>query len=190
MTTFKANDLVIPLVLSVLLATPAAFAGGSHSGGHGHEKGHGHKTGHAHGKGHAHGHAQKIDYSDVEEHEFGKASDPSLAKQTIEVDMTDNLRFNPDIVTVDKGDTVRFVVRNRGRLMHEMVLGTDESLTEHAKLMQKFPGMEHDEPHMAHVSPGGEHVMGWQFTKSGEFHFGCLVPGHFEGGMRGKIVVR
>ena len=29
----------------------------------------------------------------------------------------------------------------------------------------------------------------WKFTKTGEFYFACLVPGHFEAGMHGKIVV-
>ena len=43
---------------------------------------------------------------------------------------------------------------------------------------------------MAHVDPGKEAVMGWQFTKAGVFDFGCLVPGHYEGGMKGKITVQ
>jgi uncharacterized cupredoxin-like copper-binding protein len=29
----------------------------------------------------------------------------------------------------------------------------------------------------------------WQFTPPGEFHFGCLVPGHFEAGTKGCITV-
>jgi len=50
--------------------------------------------------------------------------------------------------------------------------------------------MEHDEPYMAHVAPGKTERIVWRFTKPGEFHYGCLVPGHFEAGMVGKIVVR
>jgi uncharacterized cupredoxin-like copper-binding protein len=50
--------------------------------------------------------------------------------------------------------------------------------------------MEHDEPHMSHVSPGKKEEMVWQFTKEGEFYFACLIPGHFEAGMIGKITVR
>jgi uncharacterized cupredoxin-like copper-binding protein len=156
-----------------------ALASGTHGGGHGHEK----PEGHGHG-------AMKIDYSDVEEHEFGKASDPMKASRTVMVDMSDGLRFEPSEVTINKGETVKFVVRNKGKLQHEMVLGTTDSLSTHAKMMMKFPGMEHDEPHMAHVDPGKEVVMGWQFTNAGVFHFGCLVPGHFEGGMKGKITVQ
>jgi uncharacterized cupredoxin-like copper-binding protein len=55
--------------------------------------------------------------------------------------------------------------------------------------MRKFPDMEHDEPYMAHVKPGGKEQLTWQFTKPGEFYFGCLVAGHFEGGMVGRITV-
>ena len=132
----------------------------------------------------------KIDYSDVEEHAFGKASDPKHAAKTIEVDMVDRLRFMPDNITVKKGETVKFVVHNKGKLQHEMVLGTEDSLEEHNKMMMKFPGMEHDEPHMAHVDPGKSYVMGWKFTKTGTFHFGCLVAGHFAGGMKGTITVQ
>ena len=131
----------------------------------------------------------KMDYSDVEEHAFGRASDPNEAAKTITVEMTDDLKFTPTTIRVKRGDTVRFVVRNKGQMLHEMVLGTDQSLTQHAAMMKKFPGMEHDEPHMAHVDPGHSHKMGWQFTNAGTYAFGCLVPGHYEGGMKGTIVV-
>jgi uncharacterized cupredoxin-like copper-binding protein len=50
--------------------------------------------------------------------------------------------------------------------------------------------MEHDEPNMLHVAPGKTGDMGWQFTKPGEFYYGCLEPGHFEAGMVGKILVK
>jgi len=73
--------------------------------------------------------------------------------------------------------------------MHEFVLGTLPELREHAELMKKFPNMEHDEPYMAHVPPGKTETIVWQFSKDGEFHFGCLLPGHFEAGMVGKINV-
>jgi uncharacterized cupredoxin-like copper-binding protein len=74
--------------------------------------------------------------------------------------------------------------------MHEIVFGTMQELKEHAELMRKNPGMEHDEPYMAHVAPGKAERIVWQFTKPGEFYFGCLIPGHFEAGMVGKVTVR
>jgi uncharacterized cupredoxin-like copper-binding protein len=124
-----------------------------------------------------------------EETAFGRAGDARRVVRTIDVDMSDRMRFAPDQVTVKQGDTVRFRVKNSGRVMHEMVLGTLEDLRPHAELMRKHPGMEHAEPYMVHVAPGRTETMLWQFTKPGEFRFGCLVPGHFEAGMMGRIVV-
>ena len=147
-------------------------------------------TAHGSKKEDGHDEAKKIDYSHAEQHPFGRASDPAKAKRTITVDMSDQMRFTPDKLEVNRGDTVRIVVRNGGKINHEMVLGTDQTLHEHAEVMKKFPGMEHEEPYMAHVDPGKEYVMGWQFTDAGTFSFGCLIPGHFDAGMKGTIVVR
>ena len=133
--------------------------------------------------------AKHIDYSKAEEHRFGRAADPKKAKRTIRVDMTDQMRFQPALITVKRGEIVRFVPVNKGQVMHEMVLGTMDDLKKHAELMRKHPEMEHDEPHMAHVSPGKSGEMGWQFTTAGEFHYGCLIPGHFEAGMIGTVKV-
>lgn len=124
------------------------------------------------------------------ETDFGRTGDPKKVVRTVTVDMADTMRFTPAVLTIKRGETVRFVVRNRGKVMHEMVIGTMQELTEHAEQMKKHPHMEHDEPYMAHVAPGKQESILWQFTKAGEFHFGCLVPGHFEAGMVGRIVVR
>ncbi len=125
----------------------------------------------------------------MEEHVFGRQGDRAKTTRTIQIGMSDAFRFSPADIEVKQGDTVRFVVKNNGKAMHEMVLGTLDQLKEHGELMKKFPGMEHDEPYMAHVAPGKTQELTWTFTKAGEFHFGCLVPGHFDAGMIGKIVV-
>lgn len=141
----------------------------------------------------AHGdqcHAKKtFDPARAEQKDFGIAGDPHKANKTIRVVMTDDMRFTPSAIKVRQGDTVRFVVSNRGKLMHETVLGTAREIAEHAELMKKFPGMEHDEPYMAHVKPGTSEQMVWTFNQPGEFEFACLMPGHFEAGMRGTISV-
>ena len=133
--------------------------------------------------------SKSIDYSKAEAQPFGIAADPRKANRTITIDMNDTMRFTPSELKIRQGDTVRFVVRNKGKVLHEMVLGTMVDLKAHAQLMLKNPGMEHDEPHMAHVAVGKTEEMGWKFTQAGEFYYGCLVPGHFEAGMMGKIVV-
>lgn len=125
----------------------------------------------------------------AEEHPFGKQGDPRKVTRTITVDMSDKMHFTPSAITVKEGETIRFVVRNKGKLLHEMVIGTMADLKEHAEMMKKHPEMEHDEPYMTHVSAGQKENMVWQFTKPGEFYFACLIPGHFDAGMTGKIIV-
>jgi uncharacterized cupredoxin-like copper-binding protein len=138
----------------------------------------------------AHAKARRFDPAKVEVTEFGQEGDPRKVVRTIEVNMADTMRFVPADVTVRRGETIRFVVRNQGRVLHEMVLGTQEAIAEHAELMKKFPEMEHADPHMAHVRPGRSGEIVWQFTRPGEFRFACLQPGHFEAGMVGKVTVK
>ena len=125
-----------------------------------------------------------------EQTRFGIAGDAAKASRTVVVEMSDQMRFSPDALVVRRNETVRFVVRNLGSVMHEMVIGTPEDLAEHAALMKRFPDMEHDAPHMAHVKPGAFGEIVWHFNRAGTFEFACLAPGHFEAGMIGRVVVR
>lgn len=121
---------------------------------------------------------------------FGRPGDPARVNRTVTVDMTDNMRFTPEVLNVKKGETLRLKVVNKGQVLHELVLGSPEEMHQHAQAMKQSPGMAHDAPQMVHVQPGGRGEMVWQFTQAGEFPFACLLPGHFEAGMRGKVVVR
>jgi uncharacterized cupredoxin-like copper-binding protein len=124
-----------------------------------------------------------------EQQPWGIAGEAKEAKRTIEIAMTDDMRFTPSNIEVKEGETVRFVVQNKGKVMHEMVIGTKKTLDEHAALMLKFPNMEHDEPHMAHVAAGKKGDLVWKFNRPGDFDFACLIPGHYQAGMVGKIKV-
>jgi uncharacterized cupredoxin-like copper-binding protein len=137
-----------------------------------------------------HSKSRIYDASKVEDTPFGRGGNAKAVTRTIKVDMADNMRFTPADVTVKRGETVRFVVHNGGKVLHEMVLGTKEALQEHAELMKKFPEMEHADANMAHVQPGKAGEIVWQFAKAGEFEFACLQPGHFEAGMVGKVTVK
>ncbi len=124
-----------------------------------------------------------------EQQPWGIAGDVKDAKRAIQISMTDDMRFTPSLIEVKEGETVRFVVQNKGKVLHEMVIGDKKTLDEHAALMQKFPTMEHDEPHMAHVSTGKKGELVWKFNRAGDFDFACLIPGHYQAGMVGKIKV-
>ena len=138
----------------------------------------------------AHAKPHKFDAAKVEATDFGQEGDPAKVTRTIKVDMADNMRFTPANLVIKRGETVRFVVHNGGKVLHEMVLGTSKALAEHAELMKKFPEMEHSDANMAHVKPGRKGEIVWQFSQPGEFQFACLQPGHFEAGMVGKLSVK
>ena len=160
-------------ILNLLLAATAAIGAAAHA--------HGDAT---------HAAPRMFDAGQVEATPFGQEGNPGKVDRTLRIGMNDRMRFEPDRITVRKGETIRFVVANQGAVLHEMVLGTAQALEEHAELMKKHPGMEHDEPNMVHVRPGATGEMVWQFTQAGEFRFACLLPGHYEAGMFGTVTVR
>lgn len=120
---------------------------------------------------------------------LGKPGDPKKATRTVEITMSDSMRFSPASISVKRNETVRFKLKNEGKLKHEMVLGTISELKAHAALMLRFPGMEHVDPNQSSVEAGQTGELVWQFTKAGTFDFACLQAGHYEAGMRGKVVV-
>jgi uncharacterized cupredoxin-like copper-binding protein len=124
-----------------------------------------------------------------EQQAWGIAGDARHAQRSIAVGMADNMRFTPARIDAKLGETIRFVVKNNGKVMHEFVIGTKAENAKHAELMVKFPNMEHDEPWMAHVPPGKTGELVWTFNRAGEFEFACLIAGHYQAGMVGKITV-
>ncbi|MBL8520076.1 MAG: cupredoxin family protein [Betaproteobacteria bacterium] len=135
------------------------------------------------------GHAKKAQAVKKEQKAWGIAGDAKAVQRTIAISMTDTMRFAPDAVSVKLGETIRFKVKNDGKMLHELVIGTKKELDEHAALMLKFPGMEHDEPYMVHVDAGKSGEIVWTFNRPGSFEFACLIAGHYQAGMKGTIQV-
>ena len=131
----------------------------------------------------AHEDAHKDDYS------IGEPGSAAKVTRTMNVDMTDNMRFTPAEIAVKQGETIRFVVKNSGQLKHEMVLGTPQELKEHYEMMMKMPMMDHDEPNKVTVDAGKSGEIIWHFTKAGKVDFACLQPGHYDAGMKGLVKV-
>lgn len=134
----------------------------------------------AHSGGHGHGHGTSA---------IGEAGKASEVTRTIQVDMLDSMRFSPASFAVKRGETIRFAVRNTGRLKHEFVLGTQRDLDEHYEVMKKFPEMEHAEDNMLSLAPGKSGELIWKFTKAGTVKAACLHPGHYDAGMKADIRV-
>lgn len=141
----------------------------------------------AHG-GEKHGSAKPAEVEKLQQ-PWGIAGTATAVTRDIAIRMTDAMRFEPNRIEVRQGETIRFVNHNTGQVMHEMVIGTQAALDEHAEMMAKFPGMEHDEPWMTHVAPNEKGEIVWTFNRPGTFGFACLIPGHYQAGMVGTLVV-
>ena len=165
------NKLLTLLLLSVVPVLAVA-AGDHHAGGH---ETHMHDVADMPGDQHASA--------------SGEAGDPAKVKRTIQMTLDDSMRFVPDKITVKAGETVRFFVKNQGRLAHELVLGSMAELKEHAEMMRKMPDMQHAEANMITLKPGQRGGLVWQFGEAGTVDFACLIPGHLEAGMVGKVAV-
>ena len=148
-----------------------------------------------------HGHAYDI----------GKPGTPAQATRTVTVVTIDN-RFTPEHVSVTKGETVRFVVRNEGQLVHEFNIGTAAMHARHRKEMAMMVEhgvleadrinwgrmkmdmgggrtMEHDDPNSLLLEPGKSGEIVWTFSTDAHLEFACNIPGHYEAGMTGDISI-
>ena len=159
------NCLLAATAALSLLASPA-LASGTHSGEHKH---------------------------DHEAMTVGKPGDAAAATKSVDIDMMEmsdgSMMFEPASLDVKAGETVRLELKNSGELDHEFVIDTDEGIQEHKAMMQKMPDMQHDEPNALRLKPGARGEIVWTFTTPGTFAFACLIPGHYEGGMKGTITV-
>jgi uncharacterized cupredoxin-like copper-binding protein len=120
---------------------------------------------------------------------IGEPGQPAAVSRSVEVEMTDDMRFTPARVDAKQGETIRFVVKNAGRLKHEFVLGTDSELKAHYTLMKKFPEMTHQEPNQVSLAAGETGEVIWRFSNAGPVPFACLQPGHYDAGMKGRVQV-
>ena len=152
------------LLAALALCGGAALAAGSHDGHHG-----------AHPAG---------------DSAIGQPGVAARASRSVRIDMNDRMRFSPERLAVRQGETVRLVVRNTGQVPHELSLGTLQDLLAHREQMARQPGMTHAEPNQITLAPGQQGEIVWHFSRAGTVHFACLIPGHYEAGMRGEIQIR
>ncbi|MER8376238.1 cupredoxin family protein [Mesorhizobium sp. M1338] len=146
-------------------------------------------SGAAHASGtHAGGHGDKAATMPI-----GNPGEAGKAKRTINISMSEKddgkMLFQPAVLRVKKGETVRLKFVNKGQVDHEFVMDVHEGIREHKALMEKFPDMEHADPNAIRLAPGARGEIIWTFANAGDFGFGCLVPGHYDSGMKGDINV-
>ena len=154
---------ILLITASLLASTAIVYAGGTHEGGH----------------------ADKM--------AVGKPGKSGHENRTIEITMKEtddgDMIFEPNTLKVKKGETIRFIIKNAGELEHEFVLDSHKEIMKHKAVMEKFPEMEHDDPNSVRLEEGKNGEVIWTFSNGGQFEFACLIPGHYEAGMKGAIKV-
>ena len=123
----------------------------------------------------------------------GEPGDPKKPFRVVEITMTDGpgtMSYSPDKIEVRKGEQIKFALKNTGYLAHEFLLDSFENNAKHKIEMQKNPEMEHDDPNGKRLESKKSAEILWRFTTTGTFEFACLIPGHYETGMKGVIVVK
>ena len=123
----------------------------------------------------------------------GEPGDPKKPYRTIELTMREGsgtMAYEPNLIEVKKGEQIMFVLLNAGALPHEFLIDSFENNAKHKIEMQKNPEMEHDDPNGKRLESKKSAEILWRFTTAGTFEFACLIPGHYETGMKGVIVVK
>jgi uncharacterized cupredoxin-like copper-binding protein len=154
--------------------------------------------------------------SPAQTYDFGQPATAAQATRSVEVVMGD-MSFDPKAIEIKAGETVRFVLVNKGQLLHEFNLGDAAMHARHQQEMLQMQqsgmlmptgmkamdhgsmatmdhsseghGMKHNDPNSVLVEPGKTTELTWTFTKATNLEFACNIPGHYQAGMVGKLTV-
>ena len=119
----------------------------------------------------------------------GGGSPTDQGPRTVQVEMTDELRFEPAEFTFQAGETVRFEVTNAGQIVHEFLIGDEAAQDEFEMEMSEGDSMAHDTDAGVSVEPGESETFEYTFAEAGDLLAGCHEPGHYGGGMKATITV-
>ncbi|TIU17743.1 MAG: copper oxidase, partial [Mesorhizobium sp.] len=122
---------IIAAAVLMAVSSGAALAGGTHAGGHGDK---------------------------AATMAIGSPGEAGKAKRTVNISMSETddgkMMFQPAVLKVKQGETVRLKFVNKGQVDHEFVMDVHEGIMEHKALMEKFPEMEHADPNSIRLAPG------------------------------------
>jgi len=143
---------------------------------------------------------------------IGEKGDPKNVDRVIKIKMYDNY-YEPNLIEVKKGETIKFLITNLGEMVHEYNIGTKEMHIKHQPEMQKLIDHEiisydkidkkkmkemskkdhslaHSHSNSIMLEPKTQGEIIWKFSKDIELEMACNIPGHYESGMVGKIITK
>ena len=110
------------------------------------------------------------------------------ATRTVRIIMKD-IAFTPASVKVSKGETVRFVFRNDGKLAHDAFVGDEAAQADHEEEMRIGDGDHGHGEEAVTVEPGDTAELEHTFTDAGSVLIGCHQVGHYDAGMKVTVTV-
>ena len=140
---------------------------------------------------------------------IGSKGNEENVDRVIKVLMYDNY-YQPNNFKVKKNETIKFIVQNKGELVHEFNIATKEMHLKHQpemmmmveneillidkvdkkkmkEMSKKNPAMAHSHSNSVLLSPGESAELIWKFSNSVDVEAACNVPGHYDAGMVAKI---
>ena len=111
--------------------------------------------------------------------EPGFVAGTKATPREIKIQVTDLLLFEPNVVSVQQGETITFRITNTGQATHEFKVGPM------ADVFDDNPST----PEVADITPASTKTLTYTFTGTGPYAFACHAPGHFENGMYGFVNV-
>ncbi len=165
--------LTVSLVYAASVLAGAGYGKNEHAGGH---DDHSNKQGH------------DMMAMGVHKSTVGEPAKTSQATKRIKVSLTDDMKivFSEDLDSIKSGTVIQFIVKNDGKINHEMSIGSEEEQLAHAEMMRQMPDMKHEEGNTVSVDPGKLKFLTWRFEGNGTVMFACNNPGHYEAGMHRK----
>ena len=141
---------------------------------------------------------------------IGEKGDPNKVDRVVNIKMYDNY-YEPNVVKIKKGETIKFIVENLGELVHEYNIGTKEMHVKHQPEMQKLIDHEiilgdkidkvkmkkmskmdhslgHSHANSVMLEPKKTGELIWKFSKDINLEMACNIPGHYETGMVGNLI--
>jgi len=129
--------------------------------------------------------------------------------RVITVLMYDNY-YEPNQIKIKKNETIKFLVKNKGELVHEFNIATKAMHLKHQtemmemveneiilvdkidkikmkEMAKKNLSMAHSHSNSVLLSPGESAELIWKFSNTLDIEAACNVPGHYEAGMITKI---
>lgn len=126
---------------------------------------------------------------------FGSPSSPataqSLGPRKVTFILVDNAYQPKTALKVRRGETVTFTFLNKGKVLHEALIGTLGVQLAHEKEMAGMGAAMamKDESDRVTVKVGQRKTLTFKFVKPGAYQIACHQPKHYELGMKVAIQV-